>query len=37
MGELCVTCNTYGYEIFGCLKNLIQKEIRLIEFQVKLD
>ncbi|GBC02272.1 hypothetical protein RclHR1_04530014 [Rhizophagus clarus] len=33
MGGLCATCNTYGYEVFGCLKNLIQKEINSIEIQ----
>ncbi len=37
MGGLCATCNTYGYEIFECLKDLIQKEISSTEFQVKLD
>ena len=31
MSRLYVTCNTYGYEIFECLKNLIQKEINIIE------
>lgn len=36
MGGLCATCNTYGYEIFGYLKGLIQKEISS-EFQVKVD
>jgi hypothetical protein len=36
MGGLCATCNTYGYEIFECLKDLIQKEISSIDAQVKL-
>lgn len=37
MGGLCAICNTYGYETFGYLKDLIQKEISSTEFQVKLN
>ncbi|CAB4468410.1 unnamed protein product [Rhizophagus irregularis] len=33
MGGLCAICNTYGYEVFGYLKNLIQKEVSLMEIQ----
>ncbi|GBC03511.1 hypothetical protein RclHR1_05170001 [Rhizophagus clarus] len=33
MRGLCATCNIYGYKVFGCLKNLIQKEINSIEIQ----
>ena len=37
MRGLCAICNTYRYEVFECLKNLIQKEINSIKLQVKLD
>ncbi|PKC56718.1 hypothetical protein RhiirA1_401925 [Rhizophagus irregularis] len=28
MEGFCATCNTYGYEVFEYLKNLIQKKIK---------
>ena len=34
LGGLCSTCNTYGYETFEDIINLIKKKIDNLELQV---